>query len=335
MRRTTIRPFGQSTSAMRLASMLMALLVLWALYARLKDPATWQIFVEEKGKATAIQNETSAETEPEQLALGPNDQDEAEVEAIQELFELVIDRAPLKSREMNAYWRLMDWSRTQPLAQLEQRALDDVPFTQLWEQPAKYRGRLIRLRLHVRRVLQYDSPENPGGIAQVCEAWGWTDESRSFPYVVVFPAPLAGLPIGTDVRTEIVFVGYFLKVMTFTAFDHGRGAPLLVGRARVVSANSSTPPSGPSTWMIVLTAVTGVLLVGGTVWRGTRTRQTSSLKRLPDELSTPDAPDAPAFDFSFGSADAEPPSSPQEKPVLFDVAPADPPPPTAGTVKAD
>src|SRR5581483_11969283 len=136
------------------------------------------------------------------------------------------DRAPLRPREMPLYWQLMQWSRTQPIQQLERRATVEPPFKDFFEVPQKQRGKPIRLRMHVTRVLQYDAPENPLGLKECYEAWGWTDESKSFPYVIVFPDLPSGMPVGKDAHAEVVFVGYFLKVMSYTAFDATRGAPL-------------------------------------------------------------------------------------------------------------
>ena len=318
MRRKTAHPYGQSISGIRLVSMLMAILVLWMLYHRLKDPATWKGFAsDDDSSVTKLEAATSAE--PEYLVPGPNDQDESEVADIQELFEFVTDRAPLKSREMGAYWRLMDWGRTQPFTHLEQRARNDVPFTQLWEQPERYRGQPIRLRLHVRRVLQYDAPENPSGIEKVCEAWGWTDESRSFPYVVVFPEPPPGLPIGTDIRAEIVFVGYFLKVMTYTAFDHSRGAPLLVGRARLISTPAAATSSKSDPWIILMVVVGGICLIGFSVWTGIRARGKSKLRMLPDELSVVGTLDGSDTNNPFGHFVAAEHMSEKDVAINFDI----------------
>ena len=268
--------------------MLMALVVLWALYARLKDPATWRMFLNENPTTVAEDVHSSAVADNETVLPGPNDQDPDEAAAVQDLFELLTDRAPLKSREMEAYWRLIDWSRTEPFSKLEQRARTDVPFTQLWEQPEKYRGTLIRLRLHVRRVLEYDAPENPSGIAKICEAWGWTDESRSFPYVVVFPEPPKHLPVGTDIRTEVVFVGYFLKVMTYTAFDTARGAPLLVGRVQLVSTPQTISTAKSNPWVIYSMLTAGILVAAIGFWMTTRTRKRRVQVKLPSELSNLD-----------------------------------------------
>ena len=314
---------------MRLASMLMALVVLWALYERLKDPGTWRLLVDER-PTPADRSETSRPEVLEPIVPGLNDQDESEVAAIQDLFERVIDRAPLKPREMDAYWRLMDWSRTQPFDALARRARQDVAFTQLWEQPEKYRGQLIRLRMHVRRVLQYDSPDNPSNITKVCEAWGWTDESRSFPYVVVFADPPEGLPIGTDVRAEIDFVGYFLKVMTYTAFDHARGAPLLVGRARLDAGSTfaDAKPAPTSPWVIGIILVGGILFVIWTIWSSGRTRTLPARKLLPTEFapfsqtdSTPD--DAP---FHLGDLTSHSDDEPREIDFNLTVEEKDPKP---------
>lgn len=308
MRRKTARPYGQSVSSMRLVSMLMATLVLWMLYDRLKDPATWRLIADDKPAKASVETDNGKSPEPENIVPGPNDQDQDEVAAAQDQLEAIDDRAPLKQREMGAYWRLMNWSRTEPFNQLENRAKDDVPFTQLWEQPEKYRGQLIRLRMHVRRVLEYDAPENTYGIAKVYEAWGWTEESRSFPYVVVFPEAPPDLPIGTDVRAEIVFVGYFMKIMSYKAFDNPRGAPLLIGRATMVSSPIPEPPSKLDPWIIPLIVIAATAFIGITALMGIRSRGKSKVRMLPNELSVANSWSVPDSDNPFGRIDAVQPA---------------------------
>jgi len=285
MRRYTARPYGGSVTGIRLVSMLMAILVLWMLYNRLKDPTTWRAFADDNEPA-ATQAVTETPSEPEKIVPGPNDLDEDEVASIQEQFEVVTDKAPLKSREMEAYWRLMDWSHTQSFAELEKRSHNDIAFTQLWDQPENYRGKPIRLRMHVRRVLEFDAPSDQPSVHKVYEAWGWTDESRSFPYVVVFTDPPPGLPIGTDIRAEIVFVGYFLKVLGYKAFDNSRGAPLLVGRAKLISIPAPPQSSKSDPWMIPIVAIGSILLIGTSVWLSRSARKKSKVRMLPDQLST-------------------------------------------------
>lgn len=286
MHRRTVRPFGESMSNLRLISALMAMLVLWMLFHRLKDPDLWKVLVPDSNPAVA-QSDTvqrSLENVPDVIVSHHDDRDPDEWAEIQGMFEFVTDRSPLKSREMDAYWRLMDWSRGQAFNDLQGRAAGDVPFTQLWEQPDRYRGTPIRLKLHVRRVIEYDAPENPSGIAKVCEAWGWTDESRSFPYVVVFTDPPPGLPIGTDVRADLEFAGYFLKTMTYTAFDHARAAPLLVGRIQFAPPRSEPRMDDSFSSTAVIIGLGAVIVLIGLYFRSSFGRRNLKQRTaLPDQ----------------------------------------------------
>lgn len=303
MRRFPLRPYGLPSGPARLLSMLAAMVVLAVLFQRMREPRTWQILfdlpaeAQESTPATdqrpaAVSqlaerpvgtDESTAPPEP-----GSTDLEESERIAAEELFTLVRDQTPLQPPEMHAYWKLMGWSRTTGWDALRRRALNDVPFTQLWEQPGRYRGKLIHLRLHVRRVLVYDAPENTLGVRQTYEAWGWTDDSRSFPYVIVFTDPPPGLPVGTDVRAEVEFVGYFLKTMSYTAYEANRAAPLLVGQIRLPLPrhHQPAPPWNP-TWTGAI-LVAGGLVVSGFVWRQSRTRRVISDRPLPDNPEFPD-----------------------------------------------
>ncbi|MBC8114493.1 MAG: hypothetical protein H7062_08960 [Candidatus Saccharimonas sp.] len=305
MRRRVVHPYGQSISPTRLASLILAVAVLWMIYERMRDPATWKMFADGE---PAIQPVEPSEKVPhevkETIVPGPNHKDEDEMVAAQRNFEYVIDKAPLKSREMDAYWRLMAWSRTEPFADLEKQARRDVPFTLLWEQPERYRGQPIRLRMHARRVLEHDKPENSLGLANVYEAWGPTDESGSLLYAVVIPERPDRLPIGDDIRGEIVFVGYFLKIMFYEdKLGKPRGAPLLIGRAQFVATPSTMPTKSDTSTVLTAILVGGALLVGSLIWMGMRPRRKSSVKTLPGELP------------SLGSLDG---NSPVEDLLTFD-----------------
>ena len=305
MRRRTARPFGQSTSYARLVSMLMALVVIGFFYNRLKDPTIWRFITDDPVHAQEPDRQKPIAVEqPETLVPGPNDLDDASADEMRQLLDFVVDRAPLKTREMHAYWKLIDWSRTEPIRELERRAKTNIPFKDFWEQPNRYRGELIRLRLHVRRVLQYDAPANPSNIKTVHEAWGWTDDSLSFPYVIVFPEAPAGLPIGQDVRTEVVFTGYFLKIMTYTAFDHPRGAPLLVGRVRLVQTNEGVSAPAPrfSTALLPIIGFGAILAVSAAFFVARRHKQKVQRTSLPDTLSS-------SSSFAFDQPEGESRSS--------------------------
>jgi hypothetical protein len=266
------RPNGRSVWPTCPARMLFAVAVIWMLLDLKRD------------LAIAAEPPPIGE-DPEIVIAGPNDLDDEEAARSTELLGLVTDGAPLKPREMPAYWQLMQWSQTASTAELNQRALHDVPFTQLCEQPAKYRGKLISMRLHVQRVLKYDAPSNPLELQDVYEAWGGTDESRSFPYVVVFFQCPDGLPIGTDVRGEVNFVGYFLKVMRVDgAKNNARGAPLLIGRMQLASPPVAPKQASldPSVFWWILGGTAAVSGFG--VWWSLRSKPAAKAVTLPDDV---------------------------------------------------
>ncbi|HEY4263301.1 MAG TPA: hypothetical protein VGM98_24275 [Schlesneria sp.] len=285
MRRFVDRSFWPA----RAAGILSAIVVFWMLSV-LNDDA-----------ATAAPPAAIAE-DAEIVIAGPNDLDDEEAARSAELLGLVTDGVPLKPREMPAYWQLMQWSQTATSADLEQRALHDVPFTQLCEQPNKYRGKLISMRLHVRRVLKYDAPVNPLELQDVYEAWGWTDESKSFPYVVVFSQCPEGLPIGTEVQGEANFVGYFLKVMRVDgAKNNARGAPLLIGRVQLASAPIAPQKASldPSMFWWILGA--GAAIAGFGVLRAVRSKSAPKAVSLPDDVISLGVPDTSRGTANFNA----------------------------------
>ncbi len=314
MRRYSARPYGGSVSGMRLVSMLMAILVLWMLYNRLNDPSTWRAFADDKEPA-ATQATAETPSQPDIIIPGPNDLDEDEVTSVQELFELVTDKAPLKSREMDAYWRLLDWSRTLSFAELEKRSIKDIAFTQLWEQPELYRGKPIRLRLHALRVLEYPAPKDQPEVKKVYEAWGGTSESRTLLYCVVFPDLPVGLPTGPEIQAEIVFVGYFLKLMSYHGYDQKTGvplmatraAPLLVGRAKLISTPLTPQPPKSDPWIVPLAIGGAILMIGMSAWASRSARNKSKVRMLPDELNSIATPGNFGIELPFGGLDAPDP----------------------------
>ena len=277
MRRRLARPFGHTVSSARILSLLMGLAVLAMLYQRAKEPQFWRWMTnesradaeDEQSKSTSpvggLKSSGSVANTIENIVPGPNETDPDELANLRSNLKSIQDRQPLQPHEMPAYWRLLGWSRTRPFAELEKGALRDVPYSHLWDEPDLYRGQPMRLKLHVRRVLAYDTKENPLGLKKVFEVYGFTDNSLSFPFIVILPEKPAGLPIGTDVEGEIVFVGYFVKWMRYRAFDKTKDAPLLVGRARPAVRPVGAGQSGG--WELAfLTLVGGVFALTFLGW---------------------------------------------------------------------
>lgn len=250
MRQPVRRP---ASVAPRLGAMLMLLVLVGLLIERTRNPAMWTWLV---GNGGPVGQPATAPLPPPDAnavaAVQPNDE---ELAALQLDLETVRDRTDLRPVEMPAYWRLLRWSNAHPFAAMQAAARKDVLFTHLWERPKEWRGQLVELKLHVRRVLSYEAGANDQGIKTLYEAWGVTDDSQSFPYVVVFSELPPGLAQGADVRDELTFVGYFLKTMSYQAGDAMRGAPLLLGQVRrnavAVTGPTAAPPStGFGQWFI-------------------------------------------------------------------------------------
>jgi hypothetical protein len=120
----------------------------------------------------------------------------------------------------------------------------------------------------------------------------------------VFPDPPPDLPLGKDIRAEVVFTGYFLKIFVYRAFDNPRWAPMLVGRVRLVSTpvavETKTDP-----WVIAVIIIGGLGFIVYAIWFSMRTRKNSTLKMLPKELTSVESGDEPNFDDFFSKIDAD------------------------------
>jgi hypothetical protein len=239
---------------LRVTSLVVLLAVVGFMYFRARDPDTWRFLAKpEKPSNVADQN---APTEPqdsapasnvsqpgaaadstavlrEAILPGPNGTDPEERQAFKDEAAVLTDNQPLAAEEMFAYWRLFEWARRTSFDDLWKRARKDLLFVHLFETPARHRGELVGLKLHVKRVLEHPPiPDAPEG-ATVFEAWGATDDSKTFPYCVIFPEKPSQLPLGDNIDEEALFAGYFLKTLQYhDKLGKLRAAPLLIGRIR-------------------------------------------------------------------------------------------------------
>lgn len=305
-----------SSPRLRLASMLTLLLLIGILYQRARDPLMWTWLEEGEPEpapsAQVVQQQAQVQStrlieQGDVIVPGPTNDDPGEQDEAKREFAALADNAPLVSFEMLAYYRCLRWANAETFAALESRAQRDVPLTKLYEEPDKHRGELIRLRLNINRVIEWDAPEDRTGVKKVYEAWGWTDESKSHPYVVVFSALPPGLKVGTDVSGRGVFVGYFLKYMAYTAFDRRRSAPLLIGRMEGVPMPTVRP--APATDWLAVGIVVGMfcIVIVASVWLRSRSKK----GRRPPPMSqfSETAEDPEWFDGSGGSVDVPDPEA--------------------------
>ncbi|HWE40145.1 MAG TPA: hypothetical protein VG406_26575 [Isosphaeraceae bacterium] len=164
------------------------------------------------------------------------------------VFRAVQDKTELSYREHLAYAELLRRARTTPAADLGARAMRDVPYVELIDRPARYRGLPIHLEGTARRVRVLD--EIPSSIApsrRIYEASVFTPASQNYPYILAFEEAPVGLTAGESIQEKVAFDGYFFKLMLYRDGDHVlRFAPLLVGRLahRPPSADQDRDPLG-------------------------------------------------------------------------------------------
>ena len=191
---------------------------------------------------------------------------------------------------MPTYWRMVKWTRAQTFDQLWKRA-KTVSYVQLWEQPEEYRGKLVRMKmLHLRQVFKWKAGKNSADVNVTYEARGWTEDSKVFPYLVVFCDKPPKLPLSSDLYEESTFVGYFLKQMYYRdGLDTRRAAPLLIGRLRweknlAEEALQSNRAQAGQVWPVLVGGGVFLLVIVGTwVYRARSPRKRTDLALKPVE----------------------------------------------------
>ena len=181
---------------------------------------------------------------------------------------MISDRTPLGVEEMFAYWRLLRWAESQDVETMLKRARGDVRYGDLIERPQEYRGDLLKVKLHIRRVRREDaSPDIPIDVRHYYEAIGWNDASQSWFYACIFVDLPEGMPTGDIVFEEGTFVGYFLK--TFVYLD-GKGiktkAPILIGKM-IYEPPPVLEKSNELLWGCAVAGVLSVLFLARWGWR--------------------------------------------------------------------
>jgi hypothetical protein len=149
----------------------------------------------------------------------------------------------------------------------------------LMQEPRKYRGEVVHVEGHLRRIRRFDPPmmAEQAGVRDLYEGWLFDKTYGANPLCLVFTELPEGLTVAEKMDQPVTFDGYFFKRYRYQAADgkaEGREVPLLIGNAPVltVAPVAATPPadSGWSTSLLVgfmvLVLVSGGLLLGLIWW---------------------------------------------------------------------
>ncbi|HEV3164569.1 MAG TPA: hypothetical protein VGZ22_11125 [Isosphaeraceae bacterium] len=170
-------------------------------------------------------------------------------------FKSLKDKTPMTFTENAAYAELIERARQTPAAELAARSYRNVPYTELWERPERYRGILIHLEGTARRVLVHDEI-NPGLAprGRLYETYTFSYESQNNPYILVTEEMPENFPGGSDITERVAFDGYFFKLLAYRAGDTTRAAPTLIGHLhwqRYTQGNDENPGRSTLRWLFL------------------------------------------------------------------------------------
>ena len=144
-------------------------------------------------------------------------------------------------------------------------------FNDLYSSASKHRSKLFTLTVNIRKITRYETDDNPAGVEELFEVWGWSETSKAWLYVFVTPELPPGLNADTPVNQTAKFSGYFFKLQGYqpgAAKPNAKPelAPLLIGKFELTkpsqraAANLTTPVEMIVGAIILLVGVTAILL---------------------------------------------------------------------------
>jgi hypothetical protein len=262
-------PPGRSTNVRLLISIGM-LVILALLILQAAEPRNWIWLTGEQAERKPVFAEYAVQD-------GPTDLDEKEWAEAAKNFDLVKDKLA-KDDLLNAVQknRFLKWVLCQKPADLYRRQPATERLQDLLNRPNDFRGKLVRLRLSIKRCLPLPSPDpsNPN-FANLHEMVGFQDKTGLWLYWLFTPSPPKDFPTGEQIDAQTVdVVGYFHTLRLFMDGNEKTSlAPEIVGAAvwYPIEKSKAQPLSLP-----LVIGFAAALPIGGLVlWRMLRGPQMS------------------------------------------------------------
>ena len=241
-----------------------------------EDRGTWLTILErlQSHWAEDLQPALAAASKPSTLT----EEQRARIDTFQQLFDEismdgVVDGTPIPwPNETNAWFRLVEHLDRANQSALDETDLPYVGFRQLYQQPADYRGKLIRVRGSAHRVYHLQAPSNIAGVDGYYKfiiALAGTPDNPVLVYSLNLPdgfPEVKDLNVDKDVTdlvdVDVEFTGYFFKLAAYRAGDGIRVAPLII--AKTPTWEPRLPPGDPeppNMWLL-LAAFAGTAILG-------------------------------------------------------------------------
>jgi len=254
-------PAGKSTNVRLLVSIgMLGVLALLVLQAR--EPRNWTWLTGDEAERKPVFAEYPVQQ-------GPTDLDPEEWSAASKNFEIVKDQQA-RDDHLNAMIknRYLKWVLRQKPEELYSRKPVEVSLQQLVNQPKEFRGKLVRLRLSIKRCLPLPSPnkENPD-FANLHEMLGFQDKTGLWLYWLFTPGIPKGFPTGEIIDSQTVdVVGYFHTLRAYMDANEKKSlAPEIVGTAVWYPIDKAK--TAPTSWPLII-GFAAVLPIGALVlWK--------------------------------------------------------------------
>jgi hypothetical protein len=191
----------------------------------------------------------------------------------------------IRHGEAPAYWGVLATLRDLSQTDLEQAALQDITYSQVFSEPDAYRGKPMTVEGELLKLTSTPAGENPYGIETVYEGWFRNADSYKNPYVFHCLDKPTELPEGDKLSERIRITGYFFKRYQYAAKSGlPHAAPMLLAKRIRWYPAVQRPAADPSwvPYILLGLVVVGTTLAGAICWVILREQRRSNqqLKRF-------------------------------------------------------
>ncbi|WP_339685274.1 hypothetical protein [Gimesia maris] len=199
----------------------------------------------------------------------------------------------IRTHEVNALYYLLAKAAAIPQNVLEQSAEPAPPFVVVMTESPQYRGSLMTVKGHLKRLKSVPVEKNTYGVNSLYEGWFFSKDSGTHPWRVFCTQLPAGIPKGEDLAEmpEVQITGYYFKKSGYlSAAGKLQTAPLLIARQiRWFPPTNQPAPSssGAVKYIVSLFLVISITLVF-LIWRFMVSDQKFARSRTAKLMQRPD-----------------------------------------------
>jgi hypothetical protein len=208
----------------------------------------------------------------------------------------VRDKTPIVSRreneeEFKAYCLAIVFAHTTPADAFRRGASLDVTYAHLFEEPDKYRGKVVHVTGRLKRVRRLDADPEIRETYEIPYVYeGWIFDPAIYganPMCLLFTDLPPGIEVAETMDRRITFDGYFFKKYRYKGGDGWHDCPLLIGHSPTALSESAANVDILPRW--ILTTFAGVVIgtaalaLGLALWyrRGDAKVRTAMASRRP------------------------------------------------------